>query len=89
MRITSIQLTNFLAHSTTKLTIADDSHLVLICGPNGAGKSAVAHGIRAALTGEPVRGLTKKNELSRLVKLGAAQGKVTVVTEAGGYKLVP
>jgi hypothetical protein len=87
MRITSIQLTNFLAHSTTKLTIADDSHLVLICGPNGAGKSAVAHGIRAALTGEPVRGLTKKNELSRLVKLGAAQGKVTVTTEAGGYEL--
>lgn len=87
MRIQSIQLTNFLAHSTSNLTISDASHLVLICGPNGAGKSAVAHGIRAALTGEPVRGLTKKNELSRLVKMGAAQGKVSVSTQGGIYEL--
>lgn len=87
MRIQSIQLNNFLAHSTSNLSIADDAHLVLICGPNGAGKSAVAHGIRAALTGEPVRGLTKKNELSRLVKLGAAQGKVSVSTQGGVYEL--
>jgi len=87
MRLQSIQLTNFLAHSTAKLDIANDAHLVLVCGPNGAGKSAVAHGIRAALTGEPVRGLSKKNELSKLVRLGAAQGKVSLTAESGIYEL--
>lgn len=87
MRLQSIQLTNFLAHSTAKIDISPDAHLIVVCGPNGAGKSAVAHGIRAALTGDPVRGLSKKNELSRLVKLGAAQGKVSLSTEGGVYEL--
>lgn len=85
MRISSLKATNFLAHGTLSVDVPSSTHLLLVTGPNGAGKSATGHAIRLALTGEPLRSLTKKNELSRLTKLGAATGSIELMTDTGKF----
>lgn len=79
MRISEITATNFLNHRALSLSIAPDTRVLVIAGPNGAGKSAVAQAIRLALTGDPVRGLDLKNQLSQLIRQGETAGSVSVV----------
>lgn len=79
MRLSEINATNFLNHRALSLSIATDTRVLVIAGPNGAGKSAIAQAIRLALTGDPVRGLELKNQLSQLIRQGETAGSVSVV----------
>lgn len=83
MRIHTLTANHFLSHTNLIVAIPKTVHMTLIAGPNGAGKSATAQAIRLALFGEPVRGLTKKNELSALRQHGQKSGIVSVDTDLG------
>lgn len=79
MRIAEINATNYLSHRALSVTVDPDTRVLLVAGPNGAGKSAIAQAIKLALTGEPVRGLELKNQISQLVRQGETTGNVSVV----------
>lgn len=81
MRISEINLSNTLSHRSFSLGIQDSARVTLVCGPNGSGKTGIAQSIRLALTGEPVRGLVYKNELSSLITQGEKDGKIDVIVE--------
>jgi hypothetical protein len=83
MRINTVTASHFLSHTSLILSFPKDVHMTLIAGPNGAGKSAAAQAIRLALFGDPVRGLSKKNELSNLKQHGQKTGIVSVDTDLG------
>jgi len=53
----SVELVNFLSHSSTKLTF--DRGVTVFVGPNGAGKSSIIDAITFALFGEHIRKSTK------------------------------
>lgn len=84
MRISEISLSNALSQRAYSLSIPEASRLVFIAGPNGSGKTTIAQMIRLALTGEPVRGLVYKNELSSLITQGEKDGRVDVIVEDPG-----
>lgn len=81
MRISKVSLSNTMNHRSYNLSIPASAQLTIIAGPNGSGKTTIAQSIRLALTGEPVRGLVYKNELSALITQGEKDGKVDVITE--------
>lgn len=70
MRIRTIQVANWLAHSALKL---DLSPLTLVAGPNEAGKSSIRDAIAFTLTGECER-VEAKGERKLLMTEGAAKG---------------
>ena len=53
----SVELVNFLSHTSTKLTF--DRGVTVFVGPNGAGKSSIIDAITFALFGEHIRKSTK------------------------------
>lgn len=83
MRINTVTANHFLSHNSLILPIPSGINMTLIAGPNGSGKTATANAIRLALFGEPVRGLSKKNELSALRQHGQTKGIVSVDTDLG------
>lgn len=87
MRINAVTINNFLSHRTVAQGVPGDANLVLVAGPNGSGKSAMLQAIRLAFSGDPQRGLTKKNELDQLRTLGAPKGFVSVGTTDGQFDL--
>lgn len=78
MRLTDFSAQNYLSHRGLNLTFAPNAKVIFIAGGNGRGKSAIAQGIKLALTGAPVRGLDKKNQLSSLITLGETAGGIVV-----------
>ena len=78
MRITDISAVNYLRHRGFNLEIAEATRVVLICGPNGSGKTGIAQGIKLALTGEPVRDLQYKKDLSKLITQGESTGEIVI-----------
>lgn len=87
MRVSGVDLENCLSHRNTHLTFAPDARVVLIAGDNGIGKTGILQAIRLALTGDPVRGVEQKNQLSALISHGAEQGFVGVRVDHGGAEL--
>lgn len=83
MRISTVTASHFLSHTSLIINMPAEVNMTLIAGPNGAGKSAAAQAIRLALFGEPVRGLSKKNELSALRQHGQMKGIVSADTSLG------
>lgn len=83
MRINTVTASHFLSHTTFIMGVPSDIHMTLIAGPNGAGKTAVAQAIRLAIFGDPLRSLTKKNELGELKQHGQKTGIVSVDTDLG------
>lgn len=82
MLIQSIQLTNFLSHSDTKLELKADQKL-LVDGISGSGKSSL---IEAVVWGLYGRGRADNRSL---IKRGALNGSVTIVLDDNGisYKI--
>lgn len=78
MRILSFSAQNYLTHRARSISFDRTPALTLVFGDNGAGKSAIAQGIKLALTGQPVRGLTHKKDLSELITQGEDKGVVAV-----------
>ncbi len=74
MRITAIELTNWLAHRHLMLPLTP---LTIVAGPNRAGKSCIADAVPFALTGDLCRATVKGNR-KRLLSDGAAKGTVKV-----------
>jgi len=83
MRINTVTASHFLSHTTFIMGVPSSIHMTLIAGPNGAGKTAVAQAIRLAIFGDPLRSLTKKNELGELKQHGQKTGIVSVDTDLG------
>lgn len=83
MRITSVNVTNFLG--IAHLAIKTDARAVLICGPNGSGKSTVQDAIRFALTGAPPRGIRTKANYRDMVRDGSADGSVALGVDGKGF----
>ena len=81
--ITSIELGDFLAHSSTKLDF--ENGVTVFVGQNGAGKSSIIDGITFALFGEHTR---KSNK--GLIKRGATQGfsKINFTVNEKKYEAV-
>ena len=74
MRITGLDLSNWLLHRHLSLSFAP---LTLICGPNEAGKSAIADAIAFAMLAE-LRRIGGKSERDQLLSTGAKSGHVTI-----------
>ena len=81
--ITSVELGNFLSHSSTKLDF--DEGVTVFVGPNGAGKSSIIDAITFALFGKHTR---KSNR--GLIRRGANQGfsKVNFTINGKSYEAV-
>ena len=83
--ITSVELVNFLSHSSTKLDF--DEGVTVFVGPNGSGKSSIIDAITFALFGKHTR--SKKSNKS-LIRRGTNQGysKVNFVINGKSYEAV-
>jgi len=83
--ITSVELVNFLSHSSTKLDF--DEGVTVFVGPNGSGKSSIVDAITFALFGKHTR--SKKSNKS-LIRRGTNQGysKVNFVINGKSYEAV-
>ncbi len=81
--ITSVELGNFLAHSSTKLDFEEG--VTVFVGPNGSGKSSIIDAITFALFGQHTR---KSNK--GLIRRGANQGysKVDFTINEKSYEAV-
>ena len=81
--IKSVELGNFLAHSSTKLDFEDG--VTVFVGPNGAGKSSIIDGITFALFGQHSR---KSNK--GLIRRGTNQGfsKVDFTINEKSYEAI-
>ncbi|HII03179.1 MAG TPA: AAA family ATPase, partial [Candidatus Nitrosotenuis sp.] len=69
--INSIELSNFIAHSETKIDLEDG--VTVFVGQNGAGKSSIIDAITFALFGEHTRKSNKS-----LIRRGTSQAYVKV-----------
>ena len=69
--INSIELSNFIAHSETKIDL--EAGVTVFVGQNGAGKSSIIDAITFALFGEHTRKSNKS-----LIRRGASQTYVKV-----------
>ena len=81
--ITSVELGNFLAHSSTKLDFEEG--VTVFVGPNGSGKSSIIDAITFALFGQHTR---KSNK--GLIRRGTNQGysKVDFTINEKSYEAV-
>jgi exonuclease SbcC len=77
--ITSVEISNFLSHSDTKLEF--DNGVTVFVGHNGAGKSSIIDAITFALFGQHTR---KSNK--GLIKHGEAQGFTKVIFSINGKR---
>jgi len=77
--ITSVELSNFLSHSDTKLEF--DNGVTVFVGHNGAGKSSIIDAITFALFGQHTR---KSNK--GLIKHGEAQGFAKIIFSINGKR---
>ncbi|MDP3780531.1 MAG: SMC family ATPase, partial [Nitrosopumilaceae archaeon] len=77
--ITSVELSNFLSHSDTKLEF--DNGVTVFVGHNGAGKSSIIDAITFALFGQHTR-----NSNKGLIKHGEAQGFTKVIFSINGKR---
>ena len=77
--ITSVELSNFLSHSDTKLEF--DNGVTVFVGHNGAGKSSIIDAITFALFGQHTR---KSNK--GLIKHGESQGFAKVIFSINGKR---
>lgn len=75
MRITHINVSNVLRVPHLDADIPDA--MVLAAGPNESGKSSLRDAIDFAMTGEPPRGLLKR-DLKSAIHRGTKQGSVTI-----------
>lgn len=75
--ITSVELSNFLSHSDTKLEF--DNGVTVFVGHNGAGKSSIIDAITFALFGQHTR---KSNK--GLIKHGEVQGFAKIIFSING-----
>lgn len=91
MRITEIRATNFLAHRDLNIVIKPHATVLFIAGDNGVGKTALCTGIKLALTGDPIRGLSLKKDIPKLITEGETNGNIIVDGDVNGiprsYKL--
>ena len=88
MGISHITASHYLNHRSLNIPVDPDARVLFVCGNNGSGKTGIAQGIRLALTGEPVRGLKYKNQLSELVTQGEKDGLFAVTIQDGGTEHV-
>ncbi len=77
--ITSVELSNFLSHSDTKLEF--DNGVTVFVGHNGAGKSSIIDAITFALFGQHTR---KSNK--GLIKHGESQGFAKIIFSINGKR---
>lgn len=84
MHIQHITLSHFLNHQSFNLPVAPDARVLFVCGGNGTGKTGLAQAIKLALTGDLVRGLKYKNQLSELITQGEKDGQVAVTVDTEG-----
>ena len=78
MRLTNIQIENFLGARTVDVALS--RRVTLFAGKNGAGKSSLMEAVRMALTGEPVR-VELKKEYGALITEGTQDGFACVGIE--------
>ncbi|MES2347017.1 MAG: AAA family ATPase [Pseudomonadota bacterium] len=83
MRITHITASHFLNHRSLNIPVDPEARVLLIAGNNGSGKTGLAQGVRLALTGEPVRGLKHKNQMTDLITQGEKDGLFAVTIQDG------
>jgi tetratricopeptide (TPR) repeat protein len=85
MKITAIQISNFLGARAVDVTLTKP--VALLAGKNGAGKSSLQEAVRMALTGETVR-VGLKKDYAALVSEGQESGFVEVHAEDSLYSAV-
>lgn len=83
MRLTGIELDNWLAHRHFHTTFQP---LSIICGPNESGKSSIADGISFAILQRLPR-ISMAADRDQLVSQGAKQGTVTIICDANGQSV--
>ncbi|WP_405124307.1 AAA family ATPase [Pseudomonas alloputida] len=76
MKLTQLQLTNWMPHRALTLSW-DKAPIVLLCGPNEIGKSSVIEGLDFALSGECAR-LETKGARKALITEGEKKGAVAL-----------
>lgn len=82
MKITAIQIQNFLGARAVDLQLAEP--VTLIAGKNGSGKSSIRDAVALALTADLGR-VSLKKEAGNLVSEGTESGFVEIVTAADTY----
>src|ERR1041385_7297220 len=92
MRIAEVKASNYLNRAGYAIAFNPDARVVVIAGENEAGKSGLVQAIKLTRRGEPVRDLSYKNELGRLITRGQKDGWVSMRVVNGsdkeyGYRL--
>ncbi len=77
MKITSIEITNFLGARKVSLEIVKP--VMLLCGPNHSGKSSVRDAVALAITADLGR-ISLKKDASRMINDGGSSAAVEVAT---------
>lgn len=85
MKITRIQVSNFIGARAVDLTLTKPA--ALIAGKNYAGKSSIQEAVRMALVGESVR-VGLKKDYGALISEGQESGFAEVGTVDGAYSVV-
>lgn len=84
MKITNIQISNFLGARAVNLSLTKP--VALIAGGNGAGKSSIQEAVRMALTGEPKR-VNLKKDFGQLVTDEQKNGFASVTAGGKDYSI--
>uniref|UniRef100_A0A915DVB2 RecF/RecN/SMC N-terminal domain-containing protein n=1 Tax=Ditylenchus dipsaci TaxID=166011 RepID=A0A915DVB2_9BILA len=88
-KLISVELTNFMCHSTMKLVFdANKNNCYYIIGANGSGKSAIFSGINIGLGGRG-RANDRGNTVQSYIKEGKDTAKTRVVLSNGGRNAHP
>lgn len=94
LKLTRLNLKNFLSHKDTDMNLSDSSGLVLISGKNtsglydsnGSGKSTILEGIVYSLTGTTLRGLSVNDVVNRNEKKDTCT-KLSLETPEGSFEI--
>ena len=79
MKITSLQIKNFLGVRAVDVTLKDP--VTMFVGPNGSGKSSLQEAVRMALIAESVRVPLKKDYAAQMLTTGKTAGSVKIVCD--------
>lgn len=83
MRLNHLTVSHFLNLISLNVPIDPATRVLFVCGDNGVGKTALAQGIRMSLTGQLVRGVAFKKDLSDLVTQGSKDGTFATTVSDG------
>lgn len=79
MHITRIQADGILGIQSVDVRL--DTPIILFAGRNGSAKSSIAEAVKMAITQDPVRSITKKNQYAALVHDGLKAGGAVVTID--------